>query len=222
MRSLLILSALGALAAAGTAAPLPSRAAAQSAALDRNWEIGPVVRGRNSSVGMPPAPTALDRGWFFDFPYPDARAGHVNYVTTGTGSLLGKSRIVMRYRIDAPRGVRLAPRESPGAPATLTLYLQRRGDNWSGRRQYEHYRWYATHANRVELSPGEHEISLPLDGRNWKSIVSATGDQAPAQFRDALANAERVGFVFGGGLSAGHGVYATGPARFTLLSFRII
>ena len=53
-------------------------------------------------------------------------------------------------------------------------------------------------------------------------MQSATGADAPAQFADALANAERVGFVFGGGLSAGHGVYATGPARFHLLSFRIV
>jgi len=163
------------------------------------------------------------RGWFFDFPYPGAAAtGHVHALTKASGSLLGKSRIVMRYRIDAPRGVRIVPREHPDAPATLSLFFQRAGDSWSGKRQYEHFRWYATHANRITLRPGEHEVSLPLSGSNWKSLSAATGDQVPAQFHDALANAERVGFVLGGGLSAGHGVYATGPARFTLLSFRIV
>ena len=214
----LILKAMAALAA-GSVAVIASSAAAQPADL---WEIGPVLRGRNHSVGMPPSPIPAGRGWYFDFPYPDARAGHVHYLTTRTGSLLDRSRIVMRYRIDAPRGVRFAPRESPETPATLTFYFQRRGDNWSGRRAYEHYRWYATHANRIPLSRGEHEISLTFDGRNWKSLAAATGDQVPAQFRDALENAERVGFVLGGGLSAGHGVYATGPARFTLISFRIL
>ena len=205
--------------AAGIASPTSTGAAAQPANM---WEIGPLVRGRNLSVGMPPTPAPARRGWFFDFPSPDERAGHVHYVTTAARPLLGRSRIILRYRIDTPRGVRLAPRESPGAPATLSLYFQRRGDNWSARGRFEHYRWYATHANRVPLSPGEHQVSLSFDGRNWKSLAAATGDKAPAEFRDALENAERIGFVFGGGLSAGHGVYATGPARFTLLEFRVV
>ena len=218
MRTRLVATSLALLA--GLAAALPAvTAAAQSAGA---WEIGPTVRGRNMSVGMPAAPTPQRSGWSFDFPNPHPRAGHVHYVTAPTGPLDGKSRIVVRFRIDAAPGVRLAPRESPQSPATLTLYFQRRGDNWSARGRYEHYRLYAAHAHRVELSPGEHEISLPLDGRSWKSVQSATGADAPAQFADALANAERVGFVFGGGLSAGHGVYATGPARFHLLSFRIV
>lgn len=204
--------------AAAAGAALPSGAAAQSA---QAWEIGPVIRGRNHSVGVPETPIPARRGWYFDFPYPHEGAGHVHYVTTGTGPLLGRSRIVMRYRIDAAPGVRFAPQEAPGATATLALYFQRRGDNWSARRQYEHYRWYATHANRVPVSPGEHEISLPLDGRNWKSLYAATGADAPLEFHDALENADRVGFVLGGGSSAGHGVYATGPARFTLISFEI-
>ena len=219
MRSLLILAFIAA-AAAGSGVALRSGASAQPA---HAWEIGPVLRGRNYSVGMPPAPVPAARGgWSFDFPYPNERAGHVHYLTTATGSLLGRSRIVMRYRIDAARGVRIAPRENPRAPATLTLYFQRRGDNWSGRRRYEHYRWYASHANRVALSPGEHEVTLSLEGHNWKSLTAATGDQVPAEFRDALINAGRVGFVLGGGGSAGHGVYSTGPARFTLISFRIL
>jgi hypothetical protein len=219
MRSLLILGAMVA-AAAGGGLALRSGASAQPA---NAWEIGPVIRGRNHSVGMPPAPAPAARGgWSFDFPYPNERAGHVHYLTTRTGSLLGRSRIVMRYRIDAAPGAVLTPRESPGSPATLTLYFQRRGDNWSGRRHYEHYRWYASHPNRVPLSAGEHEVSLTLEARNWKSLGAATGDRTQAEFRDALAEADRVGFVLGGGGSAGHGVYATGPARFTLISFRII
>ena len=172
MRTRLVATSLALLACLAAALPAVT-AAAQSAGA---WEIGPTVRGRNMSVGMPAAPTPQRSGWSFDFPNPHPRAGHVHYVTAPTGPLDGKSRIVVRFRIDAAPGVR----------------------------------------------PGEHEISLPLDGRSWKSVQSATGADAPAQFADALANAERVGFVFGGGLSAGHGVYATGPARFHLLSFRIV
>lgn len=216
MRSLLILSALGALAA-GSGVVLTSNANAQPAHM---WEIGPTLAGRNVSVGMPSTPTPTARGWYFDFPH--SAAGRVGYVTTRTGPLVGKSKIVMRYRIDALPGVRIVARHNPETTPTLSLYFQRHGDNWSGRGRFEHYRWYASGANRIPLTPGEHEISLSLDGQNWKSLMSATGLNAPMQFRQALQNAQRVGFVLGGAGGAGHGVYATGPARFTLISFQVI
>lgn len=200
--------ALALLGGVATAAPAGS-----------DWQIGPIIRGENRSAGMPLHPQSAATGWSFNFP--TARSGHVNYLTVPTGPLVNKSRVVMRYRIVADPSVRLVPRESPGAPATLAFYFQRQGDSWTAKRQFEHYRWYATHSKRVTLVPGEHVISLTLEGVNWKSLGASTGKDAPTQFRDALANAERIGFVLGGGLSAGHGVYATGPARFELLSFDV-
>ena len=59
------------------------------------WEIGPVIRGRNYSVGMPLSPTPARVGWYFDFPNPTANAGHAHYLTFRHGSLAGKRRIVM-------------------------------------------------------------------------------------------------------------------------------
>lgn len=218
MRSVLIFSAVGSLAVGGGVV-LTSNAKAQPAHI---WEIGPILGGRNVSVGMPATLMPAGRGWYFDFPYPNAAAGHVHYVTTPTGSLVGKSKIVMRYRIDAPLGVRIVARHNPQTPAKLSLYFQRHGDDWSGRGPFEHYRWYATGPNRIPLTPGEHQVSLSLDGRNWKSVMSATGLDAPPQFREALQDAKLVGFVLGGAGGAGHGVYATGPARFTLISLQVI
>ncbi|MBA3729320.1 MAG: hypothetical protein H0W92_00715 [Sphingomonas sp.] len=43
----------------------------------------------------------------------------------------------------------------------------------------------------------------------------------PMGFRSALANADEVGFVLGGGDGLGHGVFATGRARLIVTSFRI-
>ena len=43
----------------------------------------------------------------------------------------------------------------------------------------------------------------------------------PAGFRAALAEADQVGFVLGGGDGFGHGVYATGPARLVVTEFRV-
>lgn len=186
------------------------------------WQIGPIVRGRNLSIGMPPAPTPVGRGWYFDFPHPGPSAGRVGYVTTPSGPLLGKTSIMLRYRIDAAPGVRIAPRQSPQSLAALSLYFQRRGDNWSGRGPFEHFRWYAIPTKRLPLTPGEHQVTLTLDPSNWKSVQSARGNQVPDAFREALRDTGRIGFVFGGTGGAGHGVYATGPARFILIDFRVI
>ena len=197
-------------------APRPAYRGGDAARDAAMWEIGPMIRGRNYSRGMPLAPTPARDGWSFDFS--TSPAAHVHYVTFPHGSLAGKRRIVMRYRIDAARGVRFIQQEAPGAgPASLSLYFQRAGDSWNARGPFATYRWYA---GTRPLAPGTYELAVPLDGR-WQSVTSGTAAQLPGAFADALAGAERVGFTFGGSNGLGHGVYATGPARFTLLSFRV-
>ena len=44
----------------------------------------------------------------------------------------------------------------------------------------------------------------------------------PTFFREALAQTERIGIAFGGSSGRAHGVYSSGPARFTLLEFQIL
>lgn len=188
------------------------------------WEIGPITATRNYSVGMPLTPSAHPGGgWYFDIPYANAEAGHVHYVTFRHGSLAGKSRIILRYRLEMAEGVRLVPtKEQPNtAPSILTIYFQRRGDDWSGRGKYEAYRWWATFASVIPVTAGEHELSVPLDG-NWTAVQTSSAATNPRGFRDAIRDAERVGFTFGGGDGFGHGVYATGPARFVVTSFQVI
>src|SRR5688572_7499986 len=120
------------------------------------WTIGPVIKGRNYSVGMPlhPAPSAWG-GWQIDLP---RAPGSVHYVTFRHGSLAGKRNIVLRYRVEAAPGVRIVPTSDPSLPSIITLYFQRRGDNWSGRGQFETYRWYATFASQMPITPGDHVI----------------------------------------------------------------
>lgn len=217
-----IFSTLAALSASGGGAaalqqPAPAAFAAPPA---EAWQIGPVIRGRNYSVGMPPGPDPAGSGWSFDFPFPDARAGHVHYVTFRSGALAGASRIALRYRIEAAPGVRFVPQEQPGETATVSLVIQQRGDNWSGRGPYEFYRWYAPGRSVREIAPGEYEMVVGLDER-WTSVGGRGNDEFPRGYRDALAATDQVGLVFGSTSRRGHGVFATGPARFTLLSFRI-
>lgn len=184
----------------------------------RAWVIGPIIRGRNYSVGMPLHPTPRrGGGWQIDLP---RAPGSVHYVTFRHGSLAGKSRIVMRYRIEAEPGARIVPTTAPQMPSIITLYFQRAGDNWSAKRRFETYRWYATFASKSPILPGEHEIVAPLDGV-WTAVQSSTARTAPAAFREALAGADQVGFVLGGGDGYGHGVHATGRARLIVTQFRV-
>jgi len=218
MRSTLIASLV--LATSSAALPAAAAHAAQSPGATE-WDIGPRIRGRNHSVGMPLTPLPSRRGPYFDIPYPSVEAGHVHYVTFPHGPLTGKSRIVMRYRIDAAPGVRLVARENPRAAPILSLYFQRRGDSWSTRRGHEAYRWYAPLYATGPLTPGEHMVSIRLND-NWGAVMTSTARTNPRAFQEALADTERVGFVLGADGGRGHGVYATGPARFTILSFQVL
>lgn len=173
------------------------------------------------SPGMPPAPTQGRRGWFFEFPYPSVGAGHAHYVTFNHGPLTGKSRIVMRYRVDAGRGVRFVPRENPAIPATISLYFQRRGDRWTGRGKYDAYRWFAPNPTVMNLTPGEHVMTVSLRD-NWGSVSGVSAAANPFGFQGAIADADRVGFLLGSHAGRGHGVYATGPARLTVISFQVL
>ena len=210
-----VIAALTALTLLAGAAP----AAAQNAA---NWEIGPIIRGKNYSQGMPLRPQPTRTGWSFDFPVGSREAGHVHYVTFRPGPVAPRSRIVVRYRVDARAGTRFVPQESPELRGTVSLYFQRRGDNWSAKGRYEYFRWYAPGATVREIAPGEHEISVRLDDPDWISVQARTAGSNPAALQAALADIDRIGLVFGSTAARGHGVYATAPARFTLLSFRIL
>src|SRR5688500_7942666 len=141
--------------------------------------IGPIIKGRNYSVGMPlhPAPSAWG-GWQIDLP---RAPGSVHYVTFRHGSLAGKREIVMRYRVEVAPGVRIVPTTDPALPSIITLYFQRRGDDWSGRGQFETYRWYATFASQMPTPPGDHVIVAPLDGA-WTAVQTSTARTAPAAF----------------------------------------
>ena len=197
-----------------TPTPTPTPASTQSTASE--WEIGPIIDGVSRSVGMP---RGLE-GMSFEFPQPDQATGHVHYITFRHGSLSGKSRITLRYRITAADGVRIVPKDYPAQASTLTLYFQRRGDNWGAQGAYQYYRWYASGQTVSPVVAGEYTVTVSLNDV-WTPVLTGNSLDAPAAFASAKNDADRVGFVFGGGDGLGHGVYATGPARFTIVGFEI-
>lgn len=216
--------AIAAIVLTAPAAVPPSSAAAQSgartnyAANAAAWTIGPIARGRNRSRGMPLHPSR-HRGGGFVIDLPRA-PGSVHYVTFRHGSLAGKSRIVMRYRIEVAPGVRIAATTAPGSPGMLTPYFQRAGDTWTARGAYEQYRWYGTLATVTPLVAGERTLIAPFSS-NWTAVEGSQAQRSPAGFRAAMVGAGEVGFVLGGGDGYGHGIFATGPARLIVSEFRI-
>jgi hypothetical protein len=193
----------------------PARADGPAAS---QWSIGPFIRGRNYSVNMPLTMFETRDGPAFDFPYPNRASGHVHYVTVPVRSLEGAKRITLRYRIDAAPGTRFFPQERPSRQATLSLYFQRAGDRWT--RRTPHHRWYSPGNRVMPLKPGTHTVSIALD-EPWVAMMGGNAHTLPGAYRKALRQTAKVGFTFGGAGGRGHGVYASGPARFTVLDYRI-
>ena len=205
---LITLGACGSDSGGSRSTPTPNRPPAASS----GWEIGPIIDGRNYSPGA----VALSADSFTIPPAP----GHLNALTRATGPLSIRNTIRLRYRIDLAEGAAIEPPCCPGSPASLALFIQRRGDNWSARAQYETFRWYSTSHFISPLEAGEHELIVPLSGR-WTAVLTSASDTSPAAFREALANAARIGIVFGGGTGWAHGASATGEARFTILEWSV-
>ena len=173
---------------------------------------------KNQSKGLALHPSAYGGGWAIDIP--QAGTGSVHYVTVPTASLAGKTKVTMVCELLMGEGVKLCPVKSPDAFSLLTLYFQRRGDNWTGVGQYETYRWYASFNTQVDLSAREYTIEARFDD-NWTAIETSSRATHPIAFSKARANAGRIGFVLGGGDGLGHGANATGRAKLVVKSFRV-
>ena len=184
------------------------------------WEIGPIIDGDNSSKGVPLHPSPHAEGISIDIPYPNKDAGHVHYVTFRHGSLAGKNRIVMEYKFEAAEGVKLVPTNFPSHPALLSLYFQRRGDDWTS----VGYRWFSVQHNSfqpTDVLAGERRLAVAFT-EPWQSIKSSwTNQSSPGMFDTARNETDRVGFVLGGGDGLGHGVYASGPAKLIITRFMV-
>lgn len=197
-----------------TPSPIPSDPTNSDSMVASKWEIGPIINGKNYSIGMPLNPTQTTDGWAFDFPL---APGSVHYVTFPYGSLAGKTHIVMHYRIEADPSVQFFPVCCANLPSIgPTMFIQENGDDWNT----DGMRWWATFNSPTPIKPGDYQMDIPLDGA-WTSVFTMTAASNPQQFATAKLNAARVGFTFGGGDGYGHGVYANGIARFVVTSFVI-
>jgi hypothetical protein len=183
------------------------------------WDIGPWVRGRNYSIGMPAHPEAA-QGGAVRFTFPRAGRGEVDALTTPIAPLGRARQITIRYRVDAAPDTRFVAGETPDIPATVSLYFQRGGDDWSARGRMASYRWYAPPAAVIPLAPGERTVTVRLDDR-WTNVNGKPVSDDPQGFAAARQQTAVLGLAFGSAQRRSHGVYATGRASFTLLALDI-
>ena len=163
----------------------------------KGWLIGPFVRGRNMSKGLPWRPDKTAQGWKIE-------GGEPHYVTRDCDGLSGSIRL--RYRASGWVAV------EGGAPG-VSLHFQRKGDDWSASGRYSMYRWYSREMFPLE---GEHEVTMPLTVENWRAVFAAI--HIPS-FEAAKSNASRVGLCFGAAQVRGHGVRG---GVFELLDFEVL
>jgi len=184
------------------------------------------------SPGMSPHPIAVAGGWYFDFPAPScgsAEVCSVHYVSTPVRMPVTTSgHVNALFQITTTGSpvfnYRLNPGNTCDYPAHTRFYLQRAGDDLSGRGKYEFYRWFSNEM-AYELATGSANLTAALSPDQWTSVFGKKGDHDTAAnvgFVQALQNLANVGFVFGGGCYYGHGVNVSGgTARFSLQEYSI-
>jgi hypothetical protein len=194
-------------------APTPAPAPIPAPMSASDWEIGPIIGGKDYSRNFQVTPAQdADGGWHIGIPQSDG----VHYVTRHFGSA-GKTMITIHYRVEMADGVKIVPSTEPDGPSMgPVFYFQRKGDNWNS----DGWRWWATFDVPHPIVAGKFELSVPLDGA-WTSVETETAANSPGDFYQAKQYAERVGFTLGGGTGYGHGVYATGQARIAVTDFRV-
>lgn len=180
----------------------------------KGWIIGPIVNGKNYSERMPLRPTATATGWKVAMPV----GSQIDAIDRDTGPLPLGGTVSFMLRTINPNGARIVPFETPEGGATVALYFQRKGDNWTAGGKYETYRWYCSPT--VDLMQGG-GLSVRLVPEEWGAIMSTQGKDNPDAFKAALANASRIGLTFGGPGGRSHGVIADKPVEFELVSFEI-
>lgn len=139
--------------------------------------------------------------------------GEPHYCINGSiPAQLGQT-IRMKYTVSP--GANLVATEGT-APAAIHLFLWRRGDNLSctgGPTGFQGYRYWSRMG--APLTPGTHELIVPIDVANWSDCYAQSDAGA---FAATVGNLLAVGYSFGGQFY-GHGVKGNG--NFTLDSYTI-
>lgn len=198
IRSTIALSLLIALAACNDKGPRPFPVPTppippvQTSSCGTAWTVNPLVNG----VAFGPTSCSADGSFTFPVcPSPPARTDGMHTLVRPTGPLQPGATFTADFEI-ADAGKFVGAQEQEGAPY-VSLFIQRTGDNWSGAGEFNEYRAYSINGappNLAPLSNGRYQLSAQLVRDQWTNVQEAGTEEG---WRNLLANAERIGVVFG-------------------------
>ncbi len=177
------------------------------------WEI-------RYSTGVKLKPPAPNEEFAFDFPLAPGSVHYISKPTSEAATRAVSAAFTIATRGDAVFDYHTAANNTCKVPAAVRLFLQRKGDDMSGKGPYEFYRWWSTAG--VVLKDGAFSLDIPLEPARWTSVFGRKGDAAPRAFAAALSHLGDAGVTFGGGCFYGHGVWLfRGQASFTMQRFTV-
>ncbi len=168
-----------------------------NAAAAAGWEI-------RYSTGVTLKAPALGQEFSFNFPL---LPGSVHYITKPLALPAGgaaSASFTITTTAEPAFDYHTAANNICANPAAVRLFLQRQGDDMSGKGDYEFYRWWSN--TGAVLKQGSATLTVALEPSLWTSVYGRKGDANPAAFADAMAHLGNVGVTFGGGCFYGHGV----------------
>jgi len=152
----------------------------------------------------------------FTFPGPGGVAGYF-YTQPPTTMAQGQT-VTLVYSIDGSTPEWGVSDPVDGPPATMHLFLWRRGDDLSCNGVMASYRFWAPSGVTLKLGDDQ-TLSSVLDPSVWTNCY---GQHNTSGFVEALENAMGIGFTFGGQKFFGHGVYLSGGnATFKVNNFTV-
>jgi hypothetical protein len=161
-------------------------------------------------------------GQEFSFNFPRL-PGSVHYITKPATLAAGgaaRATFTVTTKGDPAFGYHTAADNTCDKPAAVHLFLQRQGDDMSGKGRYEFYRWWSNAG--VVLKEGSATLDVALKPALWTSVFGKTGEVNPDAFAAAVGHLGNVGVTFGGGCFYGHGVsVVNGSALFTMRRFAV-
>jgi hypothetical protein len=152
----------------------------------------------------------------FTFPGPGGVAGY--FYTQPPATMAQGQTVTLVYSIDGSTPEWGVSDPVDGPPATMHLFLWRRGDDLSCNGVMASYRFWAPSGVTLKLGDDQ-TLSSVLDPSVWTNCY---GQHNTSGFVEALENAMGIGFTFGGQKFFGHGVYLSGGnATFKVNNFTV-
>jgi hypothetical protein len=152
----------------------------------------------------------------FTFPGPSGVAGY--FYTKPPATIAQGQTVTLVYSIDGSTPVWGVSDPTDMPPATMHLFLWRRGDDLSCNGVMASYRFWAPSGVTLKLGDSQTLASV-LDPSVWTNCY---GEHDTTGFAGALDNPMGIGFTFGGQNFFGHGAFlSSGSATFKVNSFTV-